>query len=128
MRRVVALLLLCSLSVHCAGRLGIVASWWLNQDYIARVLCINRAKPQLHCNGKCYLAKQLRAVNAAEQKQQPLGGKQIFQEITLFCTPLLPVQLLLPAGFQATQLEYATLGVSKYAWDRPGPDHPPAEG
>jgi hypothetical protein len=128
MRRVVALLLLCSLSVHCAGRLGIVASWWLNQDYIARVLCINQDKPQLHCNGKCYLAKQLRAANDTEQQQQPLGGKQAFQEIILFCAPLLPVQLPPPIGLRATPLEYATLGVSKYAWDRPAPDHPPAEG
>lgn len=127
MRQTIAILLLFSLSVHCAGRLGIVAGWWLNRDYVARVLCINRDKPQLHCNGKCHLAKQLRAADAAEQKQQPLGEKQAFQEITLFCTAVLPVQLTPPAVF-GVAARYAPLRVQPYGWDRPGPDYPPAEG
>ncbi|MGO2358590.1 hypothetical protein [Mesonia sp.] len=36
-----------------------------NYDYIANVLCINKDKPKLKCNGKCYLMQQL-AKNAAE--------------------------------------------------------------
>jgi hypothetical protein len=127
MRQAVAILLLCSLSVHCAGRLGIVAGWWLNQDYIARVLCINRAKPQLKCNGKCHLRKQLKAVEEAERKQQP-DSRQAFQEITLFCAAVLPVRLTPPAEFRPAPPAYAALRVSHYAWDRPGPDHPPCEG
>ena len=31
----------------------------LNQDYIVEFLCSNKEKPELQCNGKCYLAKQL---------------------------------------------------------------------
>ena len=115
MRQALAILLLCSLSVHCAGRLGIVANWWLNRDYVARVLCINRDKPQMHCNGKCHLAKQLRAADAAEQKQQPLGGKQAFQEITLFCATATPLRLTPPQLFGATTPRYATLRVHSYA-------------
>ena len=126
MRQALAILLLCSLSVHCAGRLGIVANWWLNRDYVARVLCINRDKPALHCNGKCHLAKQLRAADAAEQ-QQPWGGKQAFQEITLFCAPVVPLRVLPPPTFGGAASTYATLRVPAYNWDRPGPDHPPAE-
>jgi hypothetical protein len=126
MRQVLAILLLCSLSVHCAGRLGIVATWWLNRDYVARVLCVNRDKPQMHCNGKCHLAKQLRAADAAEQKQ-PLGGKQAFQDITLFCATT-PLRLTTPLFFGEKALRYATLRVRPYTWDQPGPDHPPAEG
>lgn len=30
-----------------------------NYEYISKVLCINKNKPTLHCNGKCYLAKEL---------------------------------------------------------------------
>ena len=30
-----------------------------NYDYIAKVLCINKDQPELNCNGKCYLMKQL---------------------------------------------------------------------
>jgi hypothetical protein len=124
MRRAIAILLLCSLSVHCAGRLGIVAGWWLNQDYIARVLCINRDKPQLKCNGKCHLRQQLKAVEEAERKQQP-DSRQAFQEITLFCTPFAGLVLPPPARY-AANLRYAVFRAHTYHWDRPGPDHPPA--
>ncbi|PIB35343.1 hypothetical protein BFP72_08010 [Reichenbachiella sp. 5M10] len=40
----------------------------MRRDYIAEVLCINRDKPMLHCDGKCYLAKKLQA--AQEQQEQ----------------------------------------------------------
>ncbi|SHK82700.1 hypothetical protein SAMN04488028_109112 [Reichenbachiella agariperforans] len=40
----------------------------MRQDYIAEVLCINRDKPMLNCDGKCYLAKKLQA--AQEQQEQ----------------------------------------------------------
>ena len=38
----------------------------LNYDYISKVLCVNKNKPKLKCNGKCYLMQQL-AKNAAEK-------------------------------------------------------------
>jgi len=34
-----------------------------NYDYIANVLCENRDRPYLECNGKCYLEKQLNKTN-----------------------------------------------------------------
>ncbi|WP_405246903.1 hypothetical protein [Cellulophaga sp. Asnod2-G02] len=30
-----------------------------NYDYISEVLCINKEKPELNCNGKCYLMTKL---------------------------------------------------------------------
>lgn len=34
----------------------------LRKQYIVHTLCENRFTPQLHCDGKCYLAKQLQKV------------------------------------------------------------------
>lgn len=31
----------------------------VNYDYIVKNLCVNRDKPKMHCNGKCYLAKKM---------------------------------------------------------------------
>lgn len=31
----------------------------LNYDYIVEVLCINKDKPEMECNGKCYLKDQI---------------------------------------------------------------------
>ena len=38
-----------------------VYKYLLNYDYIVNVLCINKEKPELQCNGKCYLKKELSA-------------------------------------------------------------------
>lgn len=37
-----------------------IIEYHANYDYIASVLCENRDKPYLECNGKCYLEKQLK--------------------------------------------------------------------
>ena len=36
-----------------------VLDYIINYDYIVNVLCENKAKPQLQCNGKCHLMKEL---------------------------------------------------------------------
>ncbi|WP_196891516.1 hypothetical protein [Aureivirga marina] len=36
-----------------------VLEYHVNKEYIVSVLCENRNKPSLACNGKCYLKKQL---------------------------------------------------------------------
>lgn len=57
----------------------------LNKDYIARVLCENRSRPELHCNGQCYLAKKLKAQQDKQNKEtnqrvQNTLGLQLFCE------------------------------------------------
>lgn len=36
-----------------------VVEYMVNYDYIASVLCENTDKPEMQCNGKCYVAKEL---------------------------------------------------------------------
>jgi hypothetical protein len=40
-----------------------IIEYYANYNYIATVLCENKDKPYLECNGKCYLQKQLNEVN-----------------------------------------------------------------
>ncbi len=47
-----------------------VFDYVINQDYIAEYLCINKDKPAMDCNGKCYLMEMLEAEN--QQKKQNL--------------------------------------------------------
>jgi hypothetical protein len=35
----------------------------VNYQYISEVLCINKSNPELHCNGKCYLGKEIAKTN-----------------------------------------------------------------
>lgn len=43
-----------------------VIEYVVNYEYIAKVLCENKAKPQMHCNGKCHLMKELAKASDAE--------------------------------------------------------------
>ncbi|WP_080058500.1 hypothetical protein [Spirosoma aerolatum] len=48
---------------------GTIAYYQVNKDYIARVLCENRDKPELHCDGQCYLAKRLKTQQEKQDKE-----------------------------------------------------------
>lgn len=41
----------------------------IRRDYIVANLCENRNRPQLNCNGQCYLAKKIATARQQEQKQ-----------------------------------------------------------
>ncbi|KFF08310.1 hypothetical protein [Chryseobacterium luteum] len=57
----------------------------VNYDYISTVLCINKNKPDLHCNGKCYLSKELAKTN--DSGSSPLSKtKNSGQKILDICT------------------------------------------
>ncbi|MBU2976387.1 hypothetical protein [Zobellia sp. B3R18] len=57
-----------------------VAEYIANYDYIVNVLCENKDKPMLNCDGKCYLAKQL-AKESEKNSKNPFGEKQSKVEI-----------------------------------------------
>lgn len=40
-----------------------IIEYHANYEYIATILCENKDRPYLECNGKCYLEKQLNEVN-----------------------------------------------------------------
>lgn len=42
----------------------------VNKDYIATVLCVNRNRPELQCEGKCHLTKMMAATQEQSDQQQ----------------------------------------------------------
>lgn len=44
-----------------------VLEYFYNQDYIAEVFCINKDKPMLNCDGKCYLAQMIKEQQKEKQ-------------------------------------------------------------
>ncbi|WP_243412044.1 hypothetical protein [Flavobacterium sp. 103] len=68
-----------------------VIEYVVNYEYISKVLCENKAKPMMHCNGKCHLMKEL--AKAAENEKPASSDKKgytpvaellFFQEIKTF--------------------------------------------
>lgn len=79
-----------------------VLEYAVRYDYISKVLCINKDKPKLQCNGKCHLMKEL--AKASENDSPISSNKKItshevevlfFQEINSFN--------VLPVYFQKTE-------------------------
>ncbi|TDE02101.1 hypothetical protein E0F91_13355 [Flavobacterium sandaracinum] len=44
-----------------------VLEYVVNYEYISKVLCINKDKPKMQCNGKCHLMKELAKASDAEK-------------------------------------------------------------
>jgi hypothetical protein len=47
----------------------IFADYELRKDFIIKNYCVNKNRPEMHCDGKCYLAKQLEKAEQEDQKQ-----------------------------------------------------------
>jgi hypothetical protein len=43
-----------------------VIDYVINYKYVSKVLCVNKAKPKMHCNGKCHLMKELAKTSESE--------------------------------------------------------------
>lgn len=90
MRVFTAYLLLFSIMLPTVSPWGTIAYFHLNRDYIAKVLCENRQRPELKCNGKCYLARKLKEQEDNKDKEttnqvQNLPVLQLFaQPVTAF--------------------------------------------
>ncbi|RCH55979.1 hypothetical protein DJ568_04300 [Mucilaginibacter hurinus] len=65
--------------------LFVYAGYELNRGYIAAKLCENRAKPVMHCNGKCYLAKKIKQ---AEEKEKKNASQQLKSQLQEAFMPL----------------------------------------
>jgi len=58
----------------------ITAVYELNYQYYSTVLCENADKPELHCEGKCYFAKQLQL----HEDSEPSSPPRLLPELLLF--------------------------------------------
>ncbi len=59
----------------------VVAEYYAQKGYIAKTLCENKSKPELHCEGKCCLKKKL-AKDGGEQLPNP-GNQKSEQTVNL---------------------------------------------
>jgi hypothetical protein len=68
--KITAFVLVFILFAHNINTLVIVGDFLVNQDFIAKTLCIQK-DDQKGCNGKCHLAKQLSESNPDSNNQIP---------------------------------------------------------
>jgi len=71
MKPVLLTALLLSLTIHFVGPLAVTAWFYAQQATLAAEHCENQGRPELHCDGQCYLAKTLQAQYAGQTAFSP---------------------------------------------------------
>ncbi|TPE41039.1 hypothetical protein [Pontibacter mangrovi] len=84
MRLTVATILLLLMTFQVLYKGIVLSSYFANKAYIAAVLCENKDKPEMHCEGKCYLKKQLQK---AESPESDNAGFTLKLEVSPFTAP-----------------------------------------
>ncbi len=76
MKIAISILLMILLTFQVLLKTVLVVEYSMNKAYIAATLCINRERPELCCEGKCYLQRSINKSNEAEQKTIPYSLKE----------------------------------------------------
>ena len=94
------------------GRELLVVNYELNKAAITARYCVNKARPALRCNGKCYFAKQLRQAEGRDRKM-PAGSvaKVKFEGMPTTTR----VSLREPRRWPQAACSYAALASVRYA-------------
>ncbi|OAQ39695.1 hypothetical protein A5893_08920 [Pedobacter psychrophilus] len=85
-KKVSCILLILLISLSSFTRLFYFAGYELNKDYIAKNLCINKDKPEMQCNGKCFLTRKIAEAEKQQQSQERKTQKDLTQQIMLITT------------------------------------------
>jgi hypothetical protein len=80
LKRTISICLLLALISSNFSRFFIYAGFELNHKYIAENLCVNRSRPWMHCDGKCYFMRKIKESQDNEKKQERADQKNNYQE------------------------------------------------
>ncbi len=75
------------LTIHLVGPLLVLGWFYAQQSTLAEQFCENQDRPELHCDGQCFLARKLEAYYGAASESSapepiptflPLGCPEVF--------------------------------------------------
>ena len=82
MKQLLAYLLVAAIGLNVFSELGIYISFKINQDYIAKNLCVERDNPNSTCHGCCQLEKKMKTDEQQKQENSQSTNKK--SEIQFF--------------------------------------------
>lgn len=101
----VTILLILLIGLQTFSKWCLIVEYQVNKEFIAKNLCVNRAKPSSCCQGKCYLKKKL----ANDESQQQAPGRSGQRDET-------PLQVLLQRDIVPTPMltEISSIHATRY--------------
>ncbi|HVU54804.1 MAG TPA: hypothetical protein VHD83_07105 [Puia sp.] len=90
----VTIVLVLLMAVQTFSKWCLILEYQVNKDFIAKNLCINRAKPNSCCQGKCYLTKKMAADESDQQTPTRSGQReettlQLFEQLNTLPQPVM---------------------------------------
>jgi hypothetical protein len=85
MKKLFAVFLLVTVLLGPFGKSLIYLHYEIYKSYYAQVLCVNKNKPMLHCNGHCQLKKELK--EEEKRSSLPFSNIKYEKEILLYSQP-----------------------------------------
>ncbi|MHA4807233.1 hypothetical protein ACX0G9_03975 [Flavitalea flava] len=83
MKYPLTILLILLIGLQTFSKWCVILDYQVNREYIAKNLCINRAKPSCCCHGKCYLNKKM-STDETQQQTPGKGGQKEESPLQLF--------------------------------------------
>lgn len=83
LKKLIAILLLHAFLLQLCNKVGILTWFKINQKEITELFCINKSKPELACDGKCYLKYKLQKATDSETSNSSVPNpimKQVQEE------------------------------------------------
>jgi hypothetical protein len=88
-RKIVATFLLIGIVINCFNYSLLFSTYSFNKAYIATVLCTNKHKPELHCEGKCFMDIKLKELEQKNKHDQE-NVKRMIETVAPTITNLVP--------------------------------------
>jgi hypothetical protein len=122
MKTIAIPILMLLLMTQTFSKWSLILQYEWNKKYIASILCENKSKPQLHCNGNCVLMKKMKA---EEQQHTPSNNQPI--KITTLETIFVcdPGDYTISPGMQEQTVFNTTYLTRKYISPHFSIFHPP---
>jgi hypothetical protein len=104
-KRLAAIALLVVLAAPLLYKSAMMLHYYNNLKYYSEVLCENKARPEMHCNGSCAIAKELSAAEEGKANAEKNIPELTRIEVSTFLTSQ---QLMLPEVGVEPMLELNT--------------------
>lgn len=79
-KRIAAILLLLAFSAQTFSSPFVMLDYYVNTAAYAKN-CVNKARPKMHCNGKCQMMKKLQEEEKKEQQNNERGSEYKVQQV-----------------------------------------------
>lgn len=77
MKTISAFIFFLAFSLQTFYTAGVTVWFFANQKFLANKHCVNKARPQLKCDGKCFLAKKIKEAEQKEEQRAPFQVKWV---------------------------------------------------